>query len=182
MMRGSVLNVKVLRLWWILLAGSMMAAPAIGADIKIGYVNAARLLEESPQAAEVSKRLKQEFSQRETALVTDQKELKRLEDQLIRDGAVMSETERSKLERDVSSLKRNVRRDAGEFREDLNLRRNEEIGKLLEIVQAAIEVIGKEQNYDLIVYEGIAYASPAIDLTETVLEKLRAPAGAPAKN
>ncbi len=174
------MNVMAKRLWCLLLV-SILAAPAFGAELKIGYVNAARLLEESPQAAEVSKRLKQEFSQREGELLAGQKELKRLEDQLIRDGAVMSETERRKLERDVTALKRDVRRAAGEFREDLNLRRNEEIGKLLEVVQVAIEGIGKEQSYDLIVYEGIAYASPAIDLTETVLEKLRVPAAAPAK-
>ena len=60
------------------------------------------------------------------------------------------------------------------FRDDLNLRRNEEMNKLLAAVQQAIEGIGKEQNYDLIVYEGVAYASSTIDLTDKVLERLRA--------
>lgn len=162
---------------WLLLGLLAAMAPAVGADLKIGYVNAARLLEESPQAAEVSKRLKEEFSAKEAELQSDQKKLKQLEDQLARDGAVMSENERRRVERDVDALKRELRRAAGEFREDLNLRRNEEIGKLLEFVQQAIENIGKEQNYDLIVYEGIAYASSTIDLTDKVLEKLRTSAG-----
>ncbi len=166
----------VKRIW--LLMGMLAAmAPALGADLKIGYVNAARLLEESPQANEVSKRLKEEFSAKEVELQSGQKKLKQMEDQLTRDGAVMSESERRRVERDVDVLKRDLRRTAGEFREDLNLRRNEEIGKLLEFVQQAIEKIGKEQGYDLIVYEGIAYASTTIDLTEKVLEKLRASAG-----
>jgi outer membrane protein len=47
------------------------------------------------------------------------------------------------------------------------------MNKLLAVIQAAIEGIGKEQNYDLIVYEGIAFASPSIDLTDKVLDKLR---------
>ncbi|MEJ2554125.1 MAG: OmpH family outer membrane protein [Gammaproteobacteria bacterium] len=42
------------------------------------------------------------------------------------------------------------------------------------MIQAAIERIGKEQHYDLIVYEGVAYASHSIDLTDQVLDKLRA--------
>lgn len=166
---------------FLLLLGLLAAAPAFAADVKIGYVNAARLLEESPQAAEVTRQLKSEFADKEGELQAGQRKLKQMEDQLARDGAVMSESERRRIERDVEALKRDLRRVATEFREDLNLRRNEEIGKLLELVQQAIEGIGKDQNYDLIVYEGIAYASPAIDLTDKVLEKLRAAGSGAAK-
>lgn len=173
------MNVKSKR--WGLLLGLLLAAPAFGAELKIGYVNAARLMDESPQAVEVSKRLKEEFASKENELQAGQKKLKQMEDQLARDGAVMSETERRRIERDMDTLKRDLRRTAGEFREDLNLRRNEEVGKLLEFVQQAIEGIGKEQGYDLIVYEGIAFASPKIDLTDKVLEKLRGTGGAAKK-
>ena len=144
------------------------------AEVKIGYVNAARLLDESPQAEDVSKRLKQEFSGKEKDLLSKQNDLKKLQDRMTRDGSVMSESEHSKLDRDILGLQRDVQRKSDEFREDLNLRKNEEMNKLLAIIQTAISDIGKEQNYDLIVYEGVAYASSAIDLTDKVLEKLRA--------
>src|SRR3569623_1058317 len=157
------------RLW--VLLGLLAMAPAFGAELKIGYVNAARLMDESPQAVEVSKRLKEEFSGKESELQAGQKKLKQMGEQLARDGAVMREGERRKLKRELS-------RTVGEFREDLNLRRNEEVGKLLEFVQQTIEGVAKEKGYDLIVYEGVAYASPTIDLTDKVLEKLRTPASA----
>ena len=144
------------------------------AEVKIGYVNAARLLDESPQAEDVSKRLKQEFSGKEKDLLSKQNELKKLQERMTRDGSVMSESEHSKLDRDILSLQRDVQRRSDEFREDLNLRKNEEMNKLLGIIQSAIADIGKEQNYDLIVYEGVAYASSTIDLTDKVLEKMRA--------
>jgi outer membrane protein len=86
----------------------------------------------------------------------------------------MSAAEHSKLDRDILTLQRDVKRKGDEFREDLNLRKNEEMNKLLGIIQSAISDIGKEENYDLIVYEGVAYASSAIDLTDKVLDKLRA--------
>ena len=66
-----------------------------------------------------------------------------------------------------------MQRASDAFRDDLNLRRNEEMNKLLAAVQKAIEGIGKEQNFDLIVYEGVAYASSTIDMTDKVLERLR---------
>lgn len=158
-----------------LICAALLAfAPMANADLKLGYVNAARLLDESPQAQEVTKRLKQEFSGKESEILTRQQELKKQEERMVRDGAVMSESERGKLEHDISALKRDLQRSGDEFREDLNLRKNEEMNKLLAIVQQSIEGMGKEQNFDLIVYEGVAYASPAIDLTDKVLERMRA--------
>jgi outer membrane protein len=157
----------------LLVIALMVVAPVANADIKIGYVNAARLLDESPQADEVSKRLKKEFSGREKDLVSKQNDLKKMQDRMQRDGAVMSGEEHSKLDRDIQMLQRDAQRKSDEFREDLNLRKNDEMNKLLGVIQAAIADIGKEQNYDLIVYEGVAYASKGIDLTDKVLEKLR---------
>ncbi len=163
--------VKKPYLWMLMMLALVTSAQA--ADLKIGYVNAARLLDEAPQANEVSKRLKQEFAQKESLLLAEQKDLKEMEDRFARDSAIMSEVERRNLERDIVGRKRDLRRSRDDFREDLNIRRNEEIGKLLELVQSAIETIGKERNFDLIVYEGIAYASAKIDLTNEVLERLR---------
>ncbi len=163
--------VKKPYLWMLMMLVLVTSAQA--ADLKIGYVNAARLLDEAPQANEVSKRLKQEFAQKESLLLAEQKDLKEMEDRFARDSAIMSEVERRNLERDIVGRKRDLRRSRDDFREDLNIRRNEEIGKLLELVQSAIETIGKERNFDLIVYEGIAYASAKIDLTNEVLERLR---------
>jgi len=151
-----------------------VVAGAARADVKIGYVNAARLLDESPQADAVSRRLKQEFSGKEKELRSKQDELKKMQDRMTRDGAVMSEAEHTKLDHDILSLQRDVQRRSDEFREDLNLRKNEEMNKLLAVIQQAIADIGKQQKYDLIVYEGVAYAGSSIDLTDEVLDKLRA--------
>jgi outer membrane protein len=162
----------------LLLAMLLVFVPAANAEVKIGYVNAARLLKESPQAEDVSKRLKQEFSGKEKDLLAKQNELKKLQDRMTRNGSIMSQEEHSKLDRDILTLQRDVQRRGDEFREDLNLRKNEEMNKLLGVIQTAIEDIGKEQHYDLIVYEGVAYASNTIDLTDLVLDKLRDAMGA----
>lgn len=161
----------------LILAMLLVLVPAANADIKIGYVNAARLLKESPQAEDVSSRLKQEFSGKEKDLLSKQDKLKKLQDRMTRNGSIMSSDEHDKLDNEIMTLQRDVQRRNDEFREDLNLRKNEEMNKLLGVIQTAIEEIGKEQHYDLIVYEGVAYASDTIDLTDKVLEKLRATMG-----
>jgi len=147
-------------------------------ELRIGVVNPNRLLEEAPQSKLALKRLEQEFATRNDKLLKEQKSIKGLEDKLRRDGAIMAESERRKLERDIVSRKRELRRGSDELREDRTFRSNEERGKLLRFVNEAITKIGKEEKFDLILYEGIAYANPKVDLTKRILKRLQAEAKA----
>lgn len=98
-------------------------------EYKIGVVNAVRILEQSPQARKTTALIENEFSPRNKQLIEEQKNLQTMEDRLAKDAAVMSETERRNLERDIINKRRELTRDQDEFREDLTFRRNEELGK-----------------------------------------------------
>ena len=146
---------------------------AQAADLKIGFVNAARVLEEAPQAEAARKKLEQEFSPRDKSLVAEQKAVRDLEDKLARDGAIMSESERRKQERELITRKRDLQRSQDEFREDLNIRRNESFDKLRRRVFEVIVDIAKSQQFDLIVSDGVVYASDQIDITSKVIDQLK---------
>ena len=149
-----------------------LAAAAEG-EIKIGAVNALRILEQSPQADAAKKLIEKEFAPRDRKLVAKQKKLKEMEDRLSKDAAIMSEGERKKLERDIIADKRELRREQDEFREDLSFRRNEEFAKIQKDIVKAIEAVAKEDNYDIILGEGVIFASPRVDLSNKVIEKLK---------
>ena len=143
-------------------------------NLKIGFVNAAKILDEAPQAENARNRLEKEFAPRDKGLVDAQRALRKLEEQLARDGAVMGETERRTLERDIIAQKRELNRSQTEFREDFNIRRNEELGKLQRLVYDAIVQLAKEQRFDLIVNDGaVIYASDQVDITDEVLRRLK---------
>ncbi|NOX76005.1 MAG: OmpH family outer membrane protein [Gammaproteobacteria bacterium] len=143
------------------------------AEFKIGFVNAPRVLEEAPQAEAARDRLEKEFSPRDKKLVASQKDMRDLEDKLTRDGAIMSESERRKLERDIISRKRELKRGQDEFREDLNIRRNEAFDKLRRRVFEVISDIAKKQNYDLVLSDGVVYSSDRVDISDQVLGRLK---------
>ena len=143
------------------------------AEAKLGYISASELLEKSPQAESASTRMEQEFTPRRNKMQADLKELKQLEDKLAKDGATLTEAERSKMERDIIVRKRDMSREQDSYREDLTMRRNDELAKLQQIVREIIQSIGKEENYDLIFFDGVAYASPKTDLTEKAMQRLR---------
>lgn len=142
-------------------------------DIKLGFVNTARIMNQAPQAEAARERLKNEFKSRDEKIVALQNDMKKLEDEMGKNTAVMSESVRTKNERKVISMKRDIKRAKEEFSEDLNIRRNEELTKLQKQVYESIVALAKEKNYDVIFGDSVLYASTRIDLTEQVLEKLK---------
>jgi outer membrane protein len=141
------------------------------AEIKIGYVNAVKVIEQAPQREAALKKLEAEFTPRDKKLVEMQQEIRKAEEDLEKNRLVMKDTERRDKESQLGALKRDLRRETQEFREDLNARRNEELAALQKMVQQVIVEIAKQENYDLIL-EGAVYASSSVDITDRVLEKL----------
>ncbi len=153
----------------------LLMAAAFGvnaAELKVGYVNAVKVIEEAPQGEAALKKLEAEFGPRDKKLVAMQADVKKLEDALEKNGLLMKDAERRSKELEIVGLKRDLRRATQEFREDYNLRRNEELASLQKVVFKAIVEIAKQENYDLILHEGTIYASKRVDLTDRVLKKL----------
>ena len=165
---------KVLKQLMVALAVcAVLTGPAL-ADSKVGVVNTVKLMEEAPQAKAAQSNIETEFAPREKELVSLQKSVRKLEDKLSRDGAVMSEKESSKLERDILAKRRDLKRSQDEFRDDLNIRKNEVLSKLQRQMYEATVALAKEQKYDIIFGQGVVYSSDNVDVTEMVLEKLKA--------
>lgn len=158
--------------WLLMLLLGLMAYAVNAEEIKIGFVNVPRILESAPQAAQAKKDLEKEFAPRDKKLVAMQKKLKSLEEKMLKDGDVMSQSEQQKQEREIVSLKRDARRAQEEFREDFNIRRNEELAKLQKVVFEAIQSLAKDKNYDLLVTDGVVFASERIDVTAEIETKL----------
>jgi outer membrane protein len=148
-----------------------MAGLANAAELKIGYVNAVKVIEEAPQGEAALKKLEAEFAPRDKQIVEMQNRLKQMEQDLEKNALVLKENEHRSKEFEVVTLKRDLRRATQEFREDYNLRRNEELAALQKIVQKTIAEIAKQENYDLIL-ESAVYAGPKVDVTDKILKKL----------
>ncbi len=158
----------------LVIAGSVaLTSNVAAADYKIGVVQAVRVLESAPQADAAKKKLETEFAGKDKSLVSKQKELKALEDRAAKDSAIMSESERARLERDVMNMRRELKRDSDEFRDDVNFRRNEEFAKIQKMIVEAIQSIAAEQKYDLVLGEGVIFASKAVDITDLVIDRLK---------
>lgn len=142
------------------------------AEFKFGFVNPVKVMESARQVESANSRLEQEFAPRQRRIVSAQQDIKKMEERLSRDGAIMSEEEQRRISRDVLSMKRDLKREQDEFREDYNLRRNEELDKLQKKIIEVIQDIAREEAYDFILSDGVVWASDRVDITEKVLKRL----------
>jgi outer membrane protein len=154
----------------LILASAFAAAPAL-ANTKVGFVNTERLLREAPLSVAAQKKLEREFATREQELQKLAKQARDLQAQLDKDGVTMSDSERKTKERDLGNLNRDLQRQGREFREDLNLRRNEELGQIQERARKAIQEIARAEKFDLIVEQAV-YVDPKNDITDRVMKSL----------
>lgn len=153
---------------------ALMSPAQAQAQLKIGVVNMGALFDQSPQAQAVMEALQDEFAPRQRDLVNRANELRELEERFQRDEAVMADNQRREMERQLRDSQRDFARRQNEFVEDLNLRRNEELGTLQRTLMREIQDYARRGNYDLIVGEGVLYASSAIDITPGILETMQA--------
>lgn len=155
------------------LAAAMLglAASAVAAESKIGFVNSDRVMREAAPAVRAQQRLEKEFERRDQELQRMAKDLQTMQEDLERNGMTMAEADRRNKERSFNDMNRDFQRKQREFREDLNQRRNEELASVLDRANRAVKQIAEAEKYDVILQEAV-YASPRIDITEKVIKAL----------
>lgn len=151
-----------------------VTVPAVAQELKLGVVNVPVLMEQAPQARAAMAALEQEFQPRSRTIVAKQAEFKELSDKVQRDIAVMGETERRNAEKDLRDLQREVTRLQTEFQEDLDRRRNEELGDLQRSLLKEVQEYAEAAGFDLVVGDGVLYASRTVNITENVLRAMEA--------
>ena len=163
-----------------LVAGALLAAfaiigspPVAAAELRVGFVDVDRVLEKAPQAAQARTRIESEFAPRERELLARQKEVRGREDRLLKNAAVMSASERQRQEEGIRKAKRDLRRSQDEFREDLNLRRSQELSKLQRKVVEVIRALAKSDGFDIVLMNGVVFASERVEVTGKALDALR---------
>jgi len=142
------------------------------AELKIGYVQVDKLLKEAPQTAESGKKLEREFGPRSLELDKMKNQISGIESVLEDETSALSNAERRSKQRQVTNLKIEFQRKQRELREDINIRKNEELAVLQDRINNAVKKASESEGYDLVMYSGVAYASTKIDITEKVLKLL----------
>jgi len=153
------------------LMASIFATPVF-AEIKIGFVNSIKIMDKAPQVERATRNLERQFGAKKDEIVNLGKEVKAMEDRLMKNADIMNPDKARELSKQVREKKRDLQNLRDDFNYDYNLRRGEELDKLQKKVIEVIQDIAKAQDYDLILSEGVVWASKNIDITDDVLRRL----------
>ena len=148
-----------------------LSTSASGQELKIGFVNTDRVFKEAAPALRSQKKLQEEFAPRDQEIKAVNAQATEVKAKLEKDGLTMAESEQRALESELARLSREIQRLQREFREELNLRKQEELKVILRIANEEIVKIAAEENYDLILQEAV-YRSDRLDITDKVIKAL----------
>jgi outer membrane protein len=142
------------------------------AELKVGFVRVDEILKNAPQAAESNKKLEAEFKTRTAKLKKDIEALNKNEQQFKKDSLTIPDDEKEKKQRKLQNSRIDIQRTERELREDIDIRRRDEINQLQVKITEVIEKLAERDKFDLILYTGVAYASDKVNITDLVLKEL----------
>ncbi|APB99331.1 OmpH family outer membrane protein [Polynucleobacter asymbioticus] len=164
---------KWIQVGLVAMASAFIAPQAFAQDAgtRVAVVNSEKVFNESNLAKAMQTRLQNEFTKRQDELRKSAEKIKAAAEKLDRDGAVMSEAERSRRQRELADQDRELQRKQREFTEDLNQRTFEERAKIAEKANLVLKQIAEQRKLDIIVQEA-AYVNPKADVTDDVIKAL----------
>lgn len=165
------MNTKIATLLAALMVSLPVSYASASETMKIGYVNTQRIFRDAPTAVKAAKRIEAEFSKRDQDLKLMAKQIQGLQESLEKNAVTMAESDRRAKEKDLNEQSREFQRKQREFREDLNLRQNEENAAIIEKANKAIKQLAESEKYDLIVQD-VVWVSPRLDVTDKIIKAL----------
>jgi len=141
-------------------------------NLKIGIVSVPTLLDRAPQVAHTTTIISQEFKPKENEILALRQELKATAEKYARNKSIMSAEKAREVEREITTMQKAIQRRHSDIQEEINIRRNQELQIIQDLINDAIQQIGIQEKYDLILYEGIAYNNDTADVTPLVLDYL----------
>lgn len=149
----------------------LLAGAALAQDIRIGYVDMKRLLDNAPQVIAGRAELDIEFRPINDELLADEGRLLSMEQELASSSGLTAEQVAAR-QREIRNLDRSIERRREDLAEELNFRRNQQIKELGEEIEIAVQTVARREGYDLVLSSPVAYASETINITDKVLSFL----------
>ena len=146
---------------------------ASASDVKVAVVDVNRLQSEAPQVAEVRLKIQQEFAAREAKVASQEEQIARLEQKLVRDRSQISDAEAKSLQRDIRSRNLRLENAKEELESDRRLRLNEEMDHLRRVLSEVIAEVANAEKLDIVLESGVTWASERANITDKVLARMR---------
>lgn len=161
------LPVPFLALLVSLLSSSVFAADA---PLKIGVIDLQKIMQKSSQVIAINNQLEKRFKSKQQNILASRKMLQEEAEKLDRNSAVLSQTERSKLQNKIIADRANLQSTEISYQQEVNSVQSQETQKFMRKLKDVVTQVAQSGGYTLImIKQGIPYVSDKLDVTDSVL-------------
>jgi outer membrane protein len=156
----------------------------LAADLKIGYVDLVKALNESDQGKKAKADLELMIKAKQSTIDEKGKEIEKAKGDFEKQSSVLSQEARKAKEDELEKKLREYQRLVTDSQGEVKKKEGELTGDILKQIREVIKKIGEEGDYTLIIEsaEGqILFAKKDIDLTQTVIKRYNESKTAPKK-
>lgn len=158
----------------IILLSSFMSASVFAADIKIAVVRVERILTEAPQVDAVNTSMLERFGPQRDELQKAEVEITKLQENYKRNELVMTEDKLNALKKDIITKIQMLKQKEAAMTQEVTTVRNQELAVLQQQIKGIIDDIAKKGKYDIVLTEGVVYATKKVDITDKILGVMKA--------
>ena len=142
-------------------------------DLKIGYVSVEKLLTQAPQVEAVNTAMIERFGGKKDELQKLEEEIKTMQENYKRNELVMTEDKLDELKNKLIAKVQTFKQMEATLNQEVSTMRSQELAILQKSVRDIINDIAKKDKYDLILSEGVVFASDKLDITDVVLDQMK---------
>ena len=159
------------------------SSAAFAEDLKVGYVDMQRALNETEDGRKAKDKLKKEFDQKQKELDEQQNQLKKDMEDLEKKRTLLPADKVREKEAELRARLEKVQQTYVRHQQDLSGKEQKETQKIFERMTKIIGEIAAAENFSMIVDKSaLVFAKPHLDLTNELIRRYNAPAaGAGAK-
>ena len=158
-------------LFFFMLAASSLVSAA---EMKLGFVDVTVIADKLDMQAKVEKKLKSEFADRQEEIAGKVNTYKKKAEKYQQDMDLMDDAAKTKAERELANLQRDIQRMQVELQEDATGRQQAETKKFLDILNSAVTDAAKKQGYTLVLHKNTALlVDDNMDITLSVLDIMK---------
>ncbi len=154
-----------------------LAVPLAAPAADLGYVDMQRVLEESAVGKVVQEQLRKDFEPKAQTLGKEEQEIRKLQETLARDSALMSKDQVSKKEAEIKKRIEAYQKEAGATQQQLLKVQQEKGREIIGPAQKAVEAVAKQRKLSMVVERsltGILYLDSGLDITGDVIKYMDA--------
>jgi len=153
---------------------SLVSANVFAADVKIAVVSVERILTEAPQVDAVNTSMLERFGPQRDELKKLEKDITKMQENYKRNELVMTEDKLNDLKKEIITKIQMLKQKEAQLTQEVGTVRNQELAVLQQQVRGIIDDIAKKGKYSLVLSEGVAYADEKLDITDKVLDRMKA--------